>query len=405
MDVLMTLAEPVVVPAADLEQRPHSIFRQYRPIAPIIKRDDGIYVAMRAADIEWLTSDPRTRQLETEFVRSRGVSEGPLFDFINNTMLLTNGPAHRRRRAPLSRAFAFKLITDLRPRIRAIADELIDRSYAKGEMNFMDDFATWMPARVISEILGLPEADIPHFTRQVYSLARSLSSGLTHEMVPELDEAAYELTQYAHRLIEERRTEPRDDLLSSYVSAIDESESLSRIEALTQIVTVVLAGSDTTRGAMAIQTSLLLQHREQWDAVCKDPTLIPGAVAESLRFEPSVGSFVRITLEDIEIGGYTVPRQSLLALSNISAMRDPALYANPDQFDITRTDHPRKHLVFGGGVHRCLGEVLAKVELEEALAAVTARLPGLELAGDLPKVHGSGGIRKVMNMQVRWATH
>jgi len=128
-------------------------------------------------------------------------------------------------------------------------------------------------------------------------------------------------------------------------------------------------------------------------------------VAESLRFEPSVGSFVRITLEDIEIGGYTVPRQSLLALSMISAMRDPALYANPDEFDIRRTDHPRKHLVFGGGVHRCLGEVLAKVELEEALAAITARLPGLELAGELPKVHGSGGIRKVMNMQVRWATH
>jgi len=154
---------------------------------------------------------------------------------------------------------------------------------------------------------------------------------------------------------------------------------------------------------MTIQTSLLLQHREQWNALCADPALISGAVAECMRYEPAVGSFPRFTLEDIEIDGWTVPRRCVLALSTLSAMRDPALYADPDSFDIRRTDHPRKHMVFGAGVHRCLGEVLAKAELEEGLAALAARLPDLRFIDGPPVVRGAGGIRPVSELRVRWS--
>jgi cytochrome P450 family 103 len=169
-----------------------------------------------------------------------------------------------------------------------------------------------------------------------------------------------------------------------------------------QIITLILAGSDTTRGAGTIQTSLLLQHRDQWDAVCKDPALIPGAVLESMRYEPAVGSFARFTLEDVQIDGWIVPRNSVLSLSTLAAMRGPQLYSDPDRFDITRADHPRRHMIFGAGSHRCLGEALAKAELEEQLAALTQRLPQLQLSGDPPVIRGNGGIRSVRNMQVRW---
>ena len=184
--------------------------------------------------------------------------------------------------------------------------------------------------------------------------------------------------------------------------AVDEADVLSRIEALIQIVTVILAGSDTTRAALTIQTSLLMQHREQWDGLRGDPSLIPGAVLESLRYEPSVGSFPRFTLEDIEIDGCTVPRNCVLSMSMLSAMRDPALYRDPDRFDISRTDVPRRPVVFGAGAHRCLGETLALLELEETLAALAERLPKLELVGNAPTVEGSGGIRRVSEMHVRW---
>jgi hypothetical protein len=122
-----------------------------------------------------------------------------------------------------------------------------------------------------------------------------------------------------------------------------------------------------------------------------------------MRYEPAVGSFARFTLEEIDIDGWTVPRNRVLSLSMLAAMRDPQLYADPDRFDIRRSDHPRRHVIFGAGSHRCLGEALAKAELEEQLAALTARVPRLQLVGDPPVVRGSGGIRSVRNMRVRWS--
>lgn len=167
-------------------------------------------------------------------------------------------------------------------------------------------------------------------------------------------------------------------------------------------MTIIVAGSDTTRGAMVIQAGLLLEHREQWEAVCQDAALIPAAVCESLRYEPSVGSIPRFTVEDVELDGYVIPIGRMLTLSTLAAMRDPAVFAEPDRFNIHRTDLPRKHLAFGGGPHRCLGEALAKAELEEGLAALVARFPGLRLSGNPLSVKGYGGVRRVADLHVSW---
>lgn len=396
------LTEPVTVALASLEPHAHEIFRRYRPMTPLLKRDDGIYIAIRARDVEALITDPRTRQLETELARARGLTDGPLMQFLQNTMLLSNGVEHRRRRAPLAQAFAFKFVTELRPRVRAIADGLLAKHYDRGEMDFIADFASWVPARVICAVLGVPEADIPDFTRRVYSLSRALSSSFSKEDVPELQTVAAELMRYVHDLLHDRRLRPREDFLSFYSAALDTSETLSQVEALVQIVTILLAGSDTTRGALAIQTSLLLEHADQWSALCQDSTLIPGAVQECLRYEPPVASFARIAVEDIFLEDMLLPRGHVVSLSTMSAMRDPALYADPEHFNIRRTDHPKRHLVFGGGAHRCLGETLAKIELEESLAALLSRVPDLGLDGGPVVVHGSGGIRTVKDLRVKW---
>jgi cytochrome P450 family 103 len=386
----------------DLDRNPHGIFRRFRPLTALLEREDGSYLAIRSTDVERLMVDQRTRQLETERFQSRGIGNGALFEVAANSMMLANGTAHRRRRAPISRAFAYRLITGMRPRIRDIADQLLQRHLAGRHMSLRDDYAALLPARTISMILGLPEHDIPSFTRWVYSLARVTCYSYSAEEVPEMEQAAQDLLFYTSELLAERRAIPRDDFLTDYVAMADQEGVLSAPEILSQLITIMVAGSDTTRTAMVMQVALLLQHREQWDAICRKPALIPSAVSEALRYEPPIGSVPRFALEDIEIGGTIVPARSVIVLSTLSAMRDPALYTDPDRFNILRTDHPYRHLVFGGGPHRCLGEVLARAGLEEGLAALAARLPQLRLVDDTPVITGHAGIRRVSDVRVAW---
>jgi cytochrome P450 len=401
----MAGAEPPALSIAQLDQDPHGVFRRYRHLTPLLRRENAGYIAIRAADVEPLAFDPRTRQVESEALAARGVHTGPLVDLWSNSMLFANGAEHRRRRAPMSRAFAFKLIEELRPHIRAVAERIIDEHMPAGELDFLNDFAALIPARVISEILGIPPADVPHFTELVYSVSRSLSISYAREEIQSMEESARQLTQYVSELLSTRGSVLNNDFIASYSKTVAEAGNLSAAEFLSQVVTIIIAGSDTTRGAIAVQVAVLLQHREQWEAVCADPALIPGAVSESLRYEPVVGSIPRFTIDDIEIDGYLVPRNSILSLSTLSAMRDPVQYVDPDRFDIRRTDHPRRHLIFGLGVHRCLGEVLARAELEESLAAVAGRIPQLELAGKPPSLQGHGGIRRIDGMRVQWASN
>jgi cytochrome P450 family 103 len=166
-------------------------------------------------------------------------------------------------------------------------------------------------------------------------------------------------------------------------------------------VQLIIGGTDTTRVAIVAQLALLLQHREQWDAVCRDPALIPGAVAEAMRFDPSVASYIRVTTEDIEVGGAVLPARQFIILSTMSAGRDEQVYAHPDVFDIRRTDQPRLLPIFGAGVHRCIGEALARLELEESLAALAARIPQLQL-DEAPAIKGHSGIRRVGTMRISW---
>jgi hypothetical protein len=396
------LKEPPAFSVANLDRDPHGIFRRCRPLTPVIRRAEGGYIALRADDVERLITDPRTRQMETESVQARGVAEGALFDFFRTSMLFTNGPDHRRRRAPVSRAVAWQLVTALRPRIRAIAEELIVAAGPRREMNFLDDFCSLIPARIVADVLGLPGEDVPRFTSWVYTISRAINASFTRDDIPQIEAATRELRDYVETLLSTRRQNPRGDFLTDYVSAVDEAQNLSAVETVTQIMTLIVGGSDTTRTALAVQLALLLEHRDQWETVCANPGLVADAVSEALRFEPAVASVPRVTLEDIELEGYRVPRGQILTLSTMSAMRDPARYANADSFDIRRTERPTRHLVFGGGTHRCLGELLARAELEESLTVLAERLPNVELAGRPPQLTGHAGIRRINAMRIAW---
>lgn len=394
--------EPPVVSVAELDADPHAVLRSYREHTPIIRREDGAFLVLRASDVLALVRDHRTRQIETELIELRGVKEGPLHEFFKHTMLFSNGSDHTRRRSPMTRAFAFRMMEEMRPRIRALADELLARCHAEGNMSFLEQYAAAIPSRTIAAILGIPSEDIPRFTRSVYAVAKALSGSWRPADVPEIDKAVSDLKNYVSDLLDDRRRNPRDEFLSHYIEAVERQGELSPLEAVIQIITVVLGGSDTTRGAMAIQMALLLQHPQQWEALCRDPTLVSNAASEALRYEPSVASYPRFTLEAIDIDGRQLPAHRPIVLSTMSAMRDDELYSDPDKFDILRS-HPRWHPVFGGGPHRCLGEQLARAELEEGLSAIVAQIPQLRLVSDPPKITGHAGIRQVSEFHVGWA--
>ncbi len=390
-----------VLKVADLEADPHGMFRRYRVARPFVGHEAGGYIVLRLADIVRLGNDPRTAASETAHPEMLGITDGALFDLFQYSMLTANGAAHRRRRSPFSRSFAARMIADLRPHVRRSSEELIDSWYADGQVEFVEQFASQLPARVIGDLLGLPRGDIPYFAKLVYEVTRFITHGVTPNGIPESEAACQQLRDYVERTLDDRRRVLRADFLSDFLATAEAAGELSPLEIIFQIVQLIVAGTDTTRVAAVTQVALLLQHRKQWDAVCRDPSLIPAAVAEAMRFEPSVASFGRVTTEDIEIGGAVLPARQFIRLSTMSGARDERAYERPDVFDIHRDDQTRLHPIFGAGAHRCLGEALARVELEESLAALTARIPQLRL-DQAPTIKGRTGIRRVDTMRISW---
>ncbi|SFB46121.1 hypothetical protein SAMN03159496_03943 [Rhizobium sp. NFR07] len=384
----------------ELETKPHEIFSTYRPQVPFIRRPDGVYLMLRAKDMATLYDESKARQMETEYIASRGVTSGPIWDLFSNGMLTSNGQTHRSRRSPVARTFSYRMVEELRPRIRKTVNAALDAPMLKGRFDLRDDFASLIPAITIASMLGLPNEDISHFTDLVYTASKITTGAWSQSELPVIEEAASQLMAYTQDQIDRRRREPADDFISNYLISVDEANDLTALETVLQLVTLIIGGSDTTRAAIVIQTSLLLQHPEQWQLLLDEPERIPGAVAEALRYEPSVGGLTRITTNDLVFDGYLLPRFSIVTLMLASGMRDPELYEEPDRFNILRPQ-AKWHPIFGGGAHRCLGEALAKIELEEALRVLLERAPQLAIDGDYPTVIGHAGIRRITNMPVK----
>nr|CAD6437960.1 cytochrome P450 [Rhizobium sp. Q54] len=397
----MTQQVPPVFTKAELDADPHAIYHHYRDRVPFLKREDGAYLVLRARDVQELLSDSRTRQMETELLVANGIIGGPLYELVANSLLYANGDIHRRRRQPLARAFAFKMIAELRPKVRKLAHDLLSSNFSNGGMELKEDYAALIPAITIAAVLGVPRHEVPHFTKLVYEVSKILTTSWKREELPVMEAATRDLIRWTEELVSDRRRSATGDFLSEYVARVDEAGEMSSTEAVMQIVSVILGGSDTTRAAIVIQTGLLLERREFWNACCASHSLNQSAVLEALRYEPAVGSVPRLASTDISIDGYTIPAGSPVLLATISSMRDPSIFKNPMVFDLYR-EQPRWPLVFGGGDHRCLGEALARIELEEALLALTTTLPHLQTTGQPLRISGHAGIRRVEKLEVAW---
>jgi cytochrome P450 family 103 len=383
------------------DAEPHAYLKAMRERTPIARTPMGIVLALRHRHLELVTSDA-TRQLETETKVMQGITDGPIWDITTSGMLFANGETHARRRGPVAKTFAFKLMDAMRPKAAELAAELVSARVGAGPIDFVNEIAAQIPARIIADILGIPRSDLPVFMQWIADTAESLGF-IDVQRRPQIEKSLVEFNAYVEGLLNDRRKTPREDFLTDYVRATSSDGVLNETEIRTQVLGLILAGSDTTRGSLCLTLAHLLKHPEQWRAFCADPDgLKKGVVLEGLRYDPIISGIPRVALQDLDVDGYRVPAGTPIAVSLLSALRDPEVYADPDSFDIKRTDHPRWHPIFGGGAHRCVGEALAKAEMEETLATIARLAPNTTLIGDIP-TPTPGAIRQVGEMRVALA--
>lgn len=291
-------------------------------------------------------------------------------------MLRSDPPDHTRLRRLVSKAFTAHRVAEMRPRIQAIADRLLDAVVAAGRADLVADFALPLPVTVISELLGVPvdeRHEFQHWTD------RMIMRGAEPPDPAVVNEAWRHMRAYVTELIGAKRAEPGEDLLSALITARDEEQRLSEDELVAMVFLLLAAGYITTVNLIGGGIAMLLAHPGQLDLLRSDPGLLPGAIEEFLRYDGPVSpGIARFAREDVEIAGVRVPRGATVLIGSAVADRDAGRFPDPDRLDITRPDNA--HLAFGHGIHYCLGAPLARLEGQIAIGTALRRLPGLALA-------------------------
>ncbi len=384
---------------------PYPFYRALRETAPVFKTPQGFWLLTRYEDVAFATRDRRFgKDFAANMERRYGsdVMKEPAIASLSNTMLVQDPPDHTRLRGLVTKAFTARRVADMRPRIRALVDEQLDRVADKGEMDVMRDLAHRLPVIVICDMLGIPEAHRAPF------LAGSNVNGRILEPVPmtraELDQANMNTKMagiYFNQLCELRRREPQDDLTTELVKAEEAGDKLTSAELEANIGLLFGAGHETTTNLIGNGLLALHRHPEQWERLKADPSLIANAIDELLRFDSSVQITGRVTNTEVEVGGVTLPANESIVMLLGAANRDPAQYADPDKLDVGRQNI--RPLSFGGGIHHCLGAQLARLEAELVFTALVERLPNLKLPEkDAPAWRRSFTLRGLSKLPAVW---
>lgn len=361
---------------------PYPLYRQLRENQPVLELPEAnLVVLTRYQDVQTLLRDRRLGHDTAAGLSPEEREErlsNPAIANLARTMLLQNPPDHTRLRALVVKAFDARRVEAMRPRIRAIADTLVDDFVDRKEGDLRALFTHPLPVIVICELLGIPEADRAEFVKGTRISGRLIDpSPMTPEELQQANRNTLESQAYFAELCEQRRRHPEDDLITALVHSETAEGRLSREELTSNIALLFAAGHETTVNLMGNALIALYRNPDQLHRLRRDLTLMPNAVEEFLRYDSSVQLTGRQALEDADIAGMALPRgRSVIALLG-AANRDPAVFDDPERLDITR--QKIKPLSFGGGIHLCLGAQLARIEAAEALGALLERLPGLEL--------------------------
>lgn len=375
--------------------------REKCPVAHItLPSGDAARLVTRYADVKQVLADPRFPRATADSARVADTESGGLFNSDMAQAMPQGGEAHQRWRRMISKWFTVKRMRMLQPRIEAMADLLIDDMVKRGKpADLKASLGFPLPVWVICDMLGVPDVD-----RDKFAYWSDTMLSLTRYTQAQMETSAAEFLAYMTAHVEAKRAEPGDDLLSDLITSSDAGGGgLSDLVLVYTGQGLLVAGHETTANMIGKMVAMLLADRRQWEALVADRSLVRGAVEESLRIDPNPGlGMVRYLTEDLEVAGERLPTGTTVMCSMGAANRDETVYPGADTMDLSRTPNP--HLAFGVGPHSCIGQSLARTELQVVLEVLLRRLPTLELAvapDELNRVEGLavGGLREV---PVRW---
>jgi cytochrome P450 PksS len=375
---------------------PYPFYARLRDEAPVravtLPNRMTVWLVTRYDDVALVLRDERFAKDVAKALAPEEVARLPrppaLFEPLTHHMLNADPPDHTRLRALVQRAFTPGLVEGMRPRVRAIAEQLLDGIAGRPRVDLIRDYALPIPTTVIAEMLGVPVADRHRFHRWSRTILMSSSSswGLWKALP-----SAWAFLRYIRRLIAARRAAPRDDLVSALVQAEEAGDRLTADELVSMVFLLLVAGHETTVNLIGNGTLALLEHPAELARLRADEKLIRPAVEELLRFSSPVETATRrFAREDVRLAGVTVPRGALVLAVIASANRDGRQFPDPDRLDVAR--EPNKHLAFGLGAHYCLGAPLARLEGQIAVQALLRRAPALRLAAAPERLRWRGGL-------------
>jgi len=375
------------------ELREQSWIARAEPVGWMVLDHEAVAFFLRASEANF----PGILMLELQ-----GITEGPMWERMKGNLLDLRGEDHRRQRKLVQPAFSPKEADKLRPLMRQELEKLWGAVEADGGCDFVDAFAKPYPARMIAGVMGSPLADAPKLGEWANLIQGQFDPVKLATMLPTLERASTEFVAYVDELIQKRKGDPKDDLITKLIEAEEDGDRLTEEEMGHLVSAVLVGGVDTTQAQLAHGIRLFAGHPEQWAALAERPEELAKAAAdEVLRYEPITPFTARITLEDVEYRGVRFPKDTVVFACALTANRDPETYGDADDFDITADRGRAKPLTFGAGPHFCLGMNLARAELEEGFAFLAERMPALRLDGE-PEYDTPLGVYGMLKLPVRW---
>jgi cytochrome P450 len=368
-------------------RNPYPVLRQMREEAPvywsesiggwILTRYDDIIASFK--DTDHFSNEGRLgKAVEYLPPEKRCKYQGFESHYKTKGLLHSDPPDHTRLRSLVVREFTPTVVEQMRPRIQQVVDDLISAAEKKGQMDVVPDLAAALPVGVIAEILGVPPSDRHYFKKWTDQILGFQGVNKPSEQdLSSAQDGLMEIRPYLTNMIQERRTQPRQDLMSKLVAVESTGQRLAESELINTCVTLFTAGHETTLSLISNTIYTLLSNPEQLELLRSNPQLLAATIEESLRYESPVSRQTRLIKEGREFGGRQIQKGQMVFQMLNSANRDPAYFANPDKFDIRREKN--RHIAFGQGIHFCVGATLARAEGAIAIGALIKRLPNLRL--------------------------
>jgi len=367
---------------------PYPFYAQLRSQDPVHWDEAmGFWVLTRYADVASVYNDSR-------FSRAQGLMGGfqrlpepeqriakPVYHAYSKMMAYADPPYHTRLRGLVNKTFTPRVVEQMRPYIQQIVDSLLDAAQVTGRMDVIRDLAYPLPIIVIAEMLGLPGEERKRFKEWSDDLFAILGV-VRHSpnLMERASQSLAEMTDYVVALSEERRAQPKEDLLTALVTVVDQGERLTREELVANVGVLLGAGHETTANLIGNGVLALLRNPDQMQKLRDNPTLVTSVVEEIMRYDNPVQIVYRSAIEEVEMEGKRIGQGQLVNMVLGAANRDPAQFSEPDRFDVTRNES--RHIGFGLGIHFCLGAPLARLEGQIAFTTLLRRFPRLRLASD-----------------------